>query len=91
MAVYGNRKDMRVLIIGSVAFLIIQGALGAMVVVWPEPKTVLALPFGISLVAFACVLLPAIIMRQLANGGTGVRVPSAPAWICDLRAGAIYV
>lgn len=89
--VYGNRKDMRVLIIGSVAFLIIQGALGAMAVVWPQPKTVLALHFGISLVAFACVLLPAIIMRQLANGGTGRTGPVSARLRFAIWAGAIYV
>ena len=46
---YRDRKDVKFLVGGAVAFIVIQSALGAMAVLWPQPKAVLALHFGISL------------------------------------------
>lgn len=74
---YKQHREIRVLVPLALAFLFIQAALGAMAVVWPQPKTVLALHFGISLVAFASVLLPALFIGQLERGETyrSVTVP----------------
>lgn len=46
----------------SVFSIIFQGLLGAAAVVWPQPKAVLALHFGISLVCFSAVLLLAVLI-----------------------------
>lgn len=46
----------------SVGTIIFQGLLGAAAVVWPQPKAVLALHFGISLVCFSAVLLLAVLI-----------------------------
>lgn len=89
--IYGARKDMRILLSGAVLFIIIQAALGAMAVVWPQPKTVLALHFGISLIAFSCVLLPAIIMRQLAKGDTGRSAPISRRLKAAIWGSTIYI
>lgn len=61
---FKQHREMRVLIPLALLFLFLQAALGAMAVVWPQPKTVLALHFGISLVAFATVFLPALFLEQ---------------------------
>lgn len=75
---YKHRTDIRVLIPLALFFLLLQAWLGAMAVMWPQPKAVLALHFGISLVAFASVLLPAVIVEQVHAGGTHRRQPVSP-------------
>ena len=72
---YRDRKDIKGLMGGAVAFIVIQSALGAMAVLWPQPKAVLALHFGISLVAFVLVVLPTVIMFQLEKGETYRTLP----------------
>lgn len=67
---YKHRPEIRFLAPLAVAFLLLQAWLGAMAVMWPQPKTVLALHFGISLIAFASVLLPGVLLYQLSSGGT---------------------
>ena len=67
---YPGRRDLRYLMWTALAFIVIQSLLGAAAVLWPQPKTVLALHFGISLTAFAAVLLPMIIMFQIERGAT---------------------
>lgn len=66
----------RLLAPAAVFFLVLQSALGALVVLWPQPKTVLALHFGISLLDFGSVLLLAVIAFQAGRPG-GAR-PAAP-------------
>lgn len=61
---FKQHREIRVLVPLALLFLFLQAALGAMAVVWPQPKTVLALHFGISLVAFATVFLPAVFLEQ---------------------------
>ncbi len=51
------RRTVRWLSAISFGTLVFQGLLGAAAVVWPQPKAVLALHFGISLVCFSAVLL----------------------------------
>jgi heme a synthase len=49
---------------GALGVVIFQGMLGAAAVLWPQPKTVLALHFGISLLCFALVLLVTALLMQ---------------------------
>lgn len=72
---YKQHKEVRVLVPLALLFLFLQAALGAMAVVWPQPKTVLALHFGISLVAFASVLLPALFIGDVESGSKARRIP----------------
>lgn len=67
---FKDRAEIRLLIPTAVGVLLLQGWLGAMAVMWPQPKTVLALHFGISLIAFAAVLLPTILLMQWERGTT---------------------
>ncbi|GAB7387613.1 heme A synthase [Bacillaceae bacterium] len=59
----------------SVFFTFLQAALGAMAVVWGQSKAVLALHFGISLAAFASVLLLAILVFQHPQESDRSRAP----------------
>lgn len=65
-----HRPEARLLAPAAIVFLLVQAALGALAVMWPQPKTVLALHFGISLTAFASVLLLGVLVRQLDQGTT---------------------
>ncbi|HZT96357.1 MAG TPA: heme A synthase [Chloroflexota bacterium] len=62
---YRNRVDMRLLIPVMVAFLFLQAGLGAWAVMSPQNPAVLALHFGVSLIAFASVLLAALLVFEL--------------------------
>src|SRR5690606_3505830 len=68
---YGWRPELRWLAGISVFFLIVQSALGAWVVLAPQPDWMLALHFGISLASFAGVALAGVMLYQLHGGGTG--------------------
>lgn len=81
---YAHRRDVRALAFTGVLFIVIQSLLGAAAVMWPQPKTVLALHFGISLTAFSAVLLPTIIAFQLEKGDTHRTKPVSSrlrAWV----------
>ncbi|MBO8142432.1 MAG: heme A synthase [Firmicutes bacterium] len=75
---YGWRPELRWLAGVSVFFLLLQSALGAWVVLAPQPDWMLALHFGISLAAFAGVLLAAVMLHQLHGAGTGRERPVSP-------------
>lgn len=93
---YRDRKDVKILAVGAVLFIVIQSALGAMAVLWPQPKAVLALHFGVSLISFVCVVLPTAIMFQLEKGETHRRKPVSDRlrWLIWLAAiytyGVVY-
>lgn len=70
MRLYRDRPEIRFLIPAALFFLIVQALLGAAAVMWPQPDLVMALHFGISLTAFAAVLLPAVLLVQLERGET---------------------
>ncbi|MCD1259799.1 heme A synthase [Paenibacillus athensensis] len=57
---YIRRKDARWYAVGSVALTLAQAVMGALAVVWPQSSAVLALHFGLSLLAFAFSLLLAL-------------------------------
>lgn len=52
-----QRPLIRWLGMGTLFTVCLQGALGAMAVIWPQPKAVLALHFGISLLCFSGTVL----------------------------------
>lgn len=73
--------------VGALLLVVLQGALGAMAVLWPQPKTVLALHFGISIMCFALVLLVSVLLYQ------GEEPPAAeapPALVRGIRSMAFY-
>jgi cytochrome c oxidase assembly protein subunit 15 len=57
---YGYRREIRILAPLMVSFLFLQAGLGAWAVMEPQVTAVLALHFGVSLTAFASVLLTAL-------------------------------
>lgn len=65
---FGWRPEVRLAMWGALAFLLIQSALGAAAVLWPQPDLVMALHFGISLTAFAAVLLPTVVLLEMQRG-----------------------
>ncbi len=78
-----RRREVRVLVPTMVFFLVLQAALGALAVKFPTSDEVLALHFGISLIAFASVLLTALFVYGVDNGADALRdrpVPAAVRW-----------
>lgn len=74
---YGRRLEMRILVGLMVGFLFLQAGLGAWAVMYPQLSAVLALHFGVSLVAFASVLLTTIFLFEV-DGREKVRDNLAP-------------
>ncbi len=62
---YGRRLEMRILVGIMIGFLFLQAGLGAWAVMYPQLSVVLALHFGVSLVAFASVLLTTIFLFEV--------------------------
>jgi heme a synthase len=62
---------------GAVFFVIFQGLLGAAAVLWPQPKAVLALHFGISLICFSFTLLITVLLFRMDR--PAAQEPSAAA------------
>jgi len=58
--VYIRRKDARWYTAGAVVLTLVQAVMGALAVIWPQSSAVLALHFGLSLLAFAFSLLLAL-------------------------------
>lgn len=67
-----RRREVQVLVPLMVAFLVIQAVLGGLAVEYPESPSVLALHFGVSLIAFVAVLLTSIVLYE-ADGTDAVR------------------
>ncbi|HUE76153.1 MAG TPA: COX15/CtaA family protein, partial [Chloroflexota bacterium] len=74
-----SRLEIQILVPVMVGFLLLQAGLGAAAVVWPQEKAVLALHFGISLVAFASVFLTAVFLHQT-DGRDSLRDRPVPIW-----------
>ncbi|HWE61914.1 MAG TPA: COX15/CtaA family protein [Chloroflexota bacterium] len=72
-----RRSEVKVLVPAMIAFLFLQAILGAMAVMWPTSATVLALHFGISLLAFASVFLSTAFVLE-AGGADAVRDRPVP-------------
>ncbi|MFZ5815289.1 MAG: COX15/CtaA family protein [Bacillota bacterium] len=72
---------------GALLLVVVQGALGAMAVLWPQPKAVLALHFGISVMCFALVLLVSVLLYR---GEEGPTVPAPPPLVRAIWGMALY-
>ncbi|MBD0383442.1 COX15/CtaA family protein [Paenibacillus sedimenti] len=62
---YVKRADAKWFISGTVLMTLIQAGMGAMAVIWPQSSLVLALHFGLSLLAFAFALLLSLVFTPL--------------------------
>jgi len=58
----GHKPGVKAFAFGGMFFTVLQALLGAAAVVWPQSDAVLALHFGFSLAAFACILLLTILI-----------------------------
>lgn len=78
LVLYWDRTEIKILAPIMVAFLFLQAGLGAWAVMAPQLSAVLALHFGVSLIAFASVLLTAIALLEM-GGRERLRARPAPA------------
>jgi len=62
-----RRRQVRVLAVSMVFFLFLQAGLGAWAVLYPQMAAALALHFGVSLIAFASVLLVTTMLFEVDN------------------------
>ncbi len=77
-----KRRDLLWTALGGLFFVLLQGGLGALAVLWPQPKAVLALHFGFSVLCFTGVLLVSILLyRPLGLTGTASLSPLLTRWI----------
>jgi len=79
----GRQPLVRPLGLLALGFLLLQAALGAVAVLWPQPKWVLAAHFGISLISFASVLLLTVLVFQSGEASAYRRgiAPLLRGWI----------
>lgn len=78
-----SRLEARLLAPAMIVFLFLQAILGGLAVKYPTSPEILALHFGISLLAFSSVLLTAAFVRE-ASGGDALRdhpLGSAQRWL----------
>lgn len=73
LAFWRRRREVQILVPMMLFFLCLQAALGAIVVLFGSPDSVRALHFGISLVAFASVMLTATLIRDIDSGFDALR------------------
>lgn len=76
---YKVSKRIRVLSLVTLTTVLIQSILGAANVLWPQPKWILALHFGISLICFSAVLLTTVDVFQ-AGKATPDRIAIDPSF-----------
>ncbi|HYG56832.1 MAG TPA: COX15/CtaA family protein [Symbiobacteriaceae bacterium] len=87
-----QRPLVRWLAVGALGFTVFQGLLGAAAVVWPQPKAVLALHFGISLICFSLVLLTTSLLMSPPVGSAVSPLVTRWVWTVILFAyGVIYL
>lgn len=73
--VYRKEKEVHLAAFGSLFFLVLQSALGALAVVFGQSSAVMALHFGFSLLSYAFVFILTLQVFQLSKYGT---LPSVP-------------
>ncbi|MEW9577351.1 heme A synthase [Bacillus toyonensis] len=61
---YSKNREVKILSIMSITFIIIESLLGASAVIWPQSPAALALHFGLSLIAFTGVFLLSMFVIQ---------------------------
>lgn len=88
-----DRLEVRILAPIMVGFLFLQAGLGAAAVMWPQSDGVIALHFGISLIAFASTLLMATFLYEKdgRDRRRDIRVPRAFVWAAWGLAAYTYV
>jgi cytochrome c oxidase assembly protein subunit 15 len=79
---YWRRREVRILVPLMVGFLFLQAGLGAWAVVYPQEGAILALHFGVSLIAFASVFLTSVYLFEADNPKDlrSVSVPHGLRW-----------
>ncbi|HEV3311374.1 MAG TPA: heme A synthase [Chloroflexota bacterium] len=94
---YHRRPDVRFLVATMVLFLFLQAGLGAWAVMAPQEAAVLALHFGVSLIAFATVVLAAFLVFEI-DGADQVRDRPYPSlfgmyvWVVTIFSyGVVYL
>jgi cytochrome c oxidase assembly protein subunit 15 len=83
LAFWRRRIEVRILVPVMLFFLFLQAGLGAAAVLYPTSDEILALHFGISLIAFASVLLTALLINGIDRGFDALRdrlVPVGVRW-----------
>lgn len=75
ISVYRREKEVLFAAVGSLFFLVLQSALGAMAVVFGQSAPVMALHFGFSLLSYAFVFILTLQVFQLSKHGTLPTVP----------------
>lgn len=75
---YRQRREIRIYVPIMIFFLFLQAGLGAAAVMWPQSDEVLALHFGISLIAFASTVLVAAHMYGIRSWDTLRDHPVSP-------------
>lgn len=76
---YKSSRRIRTLSVVTLTTVLIQSILGAANVLWPQPKWILALHFGISLICFSAVLLTTVDVFR-ASKGAAERVAIDPSF-----------
>lgn len=87
---YRSRADIRVLAPTMVAFLFLQAGLGAWAVMAPQEPAVLALHFGVSLIAFASVVLAAVVVFEFGDADRLRDGPRSAAFASYVWAVAVF-
>lgn len=67
--------------VGTLFMVSLQGALGAMAVIWPQPKAVLALHFGISLLCFSGTVLLTTLLHTPEGSIAAEPSPAFRRWV----------
>jgi cytochrome c oxidase assembly protein subunit 15 len=65
-----DAREARFFAYGALFFTVLQAVLGAFAVKWEQSSLVMALHFGISMLAFACTLMVPVLLRRTENGNT---------------------
>lgn len=86
-----RHREVQVLALATLGLTVLQAGLGAWAVLEPQAPAVLALHFGISLLAFGGVFLTAALMHE-ADGGEGLRERAvAPGYRWAVWGATLYV
>ncbi|MBX6377618.1 MAG: heme A synthase [Clostridia bacterium] len=75
---HGHRREVRAAAVVAVLFVFVQALLGGAAVLWSQSAEVLALHFGISLIAFGGVVVLTTLVVQLQSGADQVRDRAVP-------------
>lgn len=89
-----SRPLVRWLGVGTLFMVSLQGALGAMAVIWPQPKAVLALHFGVSLLCFSGTVLLTTLLFAPEGSRAAEPSPTFRRWVWTVAVyayGVVYL